>query len=48
MEIPVLNLHDNSEVETAPGASSADIDSAIANGAEGAQTIKAIAGYDRA
>lgn len=46
--IPVLNPYDNSEVDTVPSASSADIDRAIAYAAEGAKKVKAISGYERA
>ena len=47
-EIPVLNPYDNSEVDTVPSASSADIDRAIAYAVEGAKKVKAIPGYERA
>ncbi len=46
--IPVVNPYDNSEVDTVPSASSADIDRAIAYAVEGAKKIKAISGYERA
>ena len=47
-EIPVLNPYDNSEVDTVPSASGADIDRAIAYAVEGAKKVKAIPGYERA
>ena len=47
-EIPVLNPYDNSEVDTVPSASSADVDRAIAYAVEGAKKVKAIPGYERA
>ncbi len=45
--IPVTNPFDNSEVDTVPKATAADVDRAMAFALEGAKKMRRIPGYDR-
>ncbi len=45
--IPVLNPFDNSELDTVPDASSAEIEHALGFAVEGAKQVKAIPAYER-
>jgi len=45
--IPVMNPYDNSQIDTVPRATAAQIDQAISYAVEGAKQIKKTSGYDR-